>query len=112
VIAPPTTEQRASPAVKEATTAPTGATFVDPTAVLHGGRAITIGSQDYVGPFANLMAVRGATLSIGTGSNVQDNVAICGVGPRQDISISDHVILAHNATIGMTRSGPTRPARS
>jgi carbonic anhydrase/acetyltransferase-like protein (isoleucine patch superfamily) len=74
------------------------ATFIDPTAVLHG-RPIRIGRGDYVGPFANLMAMNGATLSIGDDSNVQDNVAICGVGPRQAITIGDNVILAHNATI-------------
>lgn len=57
-------------------TSPSTATFIDPTAILIGRRAITIGIQDYVAPFATLMACSGATISIGNTSNVQDNVRL------------------------------------
>ena len=44
-------------------------------------------------------ARNGATISIGDGSNVQDNVAISAVGPHANVVIGDQVILAHNATV-------------
>ena len=78
---------------------PSTATFIDPTAVIHGGRGITIGKQDYVAPFATLSAQRGGTITIGNASNVQDNVSISALGPRNNVVIGDQVILAHNATI-------------
>ncbi len=85
--------------VTAATAGPSSATFIDPTAVIRGARSITIGSQDYIAPFATLTARGGASISIGDISNVQDNVAISAVGPNADVVIGDQVILAHNATI-------------
>ncbi len=78
---------------------PSTETFIDPTAVIRGSRAITIGVQDYVAPFATLMACGGGTISIGSGSNVQDNVEILARGPRAKVAIGDQAILAHNATV-------------
>ena len=75
------------------------ATFIDPTAVINGARAITFGTQDYVAPFATLSANRGGTIRIGSASNVQDNVTISALGPRTKVVIGDEVIVAHNATI-------------
>ena len=80
------------------------ATFIDPTAVINGARAITFGTQDYVAPFATFSAKRGGTIRIGRSSNVQDNVNISALGPRNKVVIGDEVIVAHNATI----VGPAR----
>jgi carbonic anhydrase/acetyltransferase-like protein (isoleucine patch superfamily) len=85
--------------VMAAATSPSTATFIDPAAVIRHRRAITIGSQDYVAPFATLKAMRGGTITIGNASNVQDNVEISALGRRAHVMIDDQVILAHNATI-------------
>jgi hypothetical protein len=53
-----------------AVSGPSTATFIDPTAVIRGARAIRIGSQDYVAPFATLWAMCGGTIRIGSVSNV------------------------------------------
>ena len=96
----PREKAQAGAPVMSFTTSPSTATFIDPTAVLRGGRrAITFGSQDYVAPFATLTAMRGGTISIGSGSNVQDNVAITARGKKGKVMIGDEVILAHNATV-------------
>jgi carbonic anhydrase/acetyltransferase-like protein (isoleucine patch superfamily) len=87
-----------------AAAAPSTATFIDPTAVIPNPRAITIGIQDYVAPFATLNALHGGTITIGNASNVQDSVLISAVGRRANVVIGDQVILAHNATI----LGPAR----
>ncbi len=78
---------------------PSTATFIDPTAIFRNAGAITIGSQDYVGPFATLSALHGATISIGNASNVQDNVEIQADGSGANVQIGDQVILAHGATV-------------
>ncbi len=78
---------------------PSTATFIDPTAVIRGARAINIGSQDYVGPFASLWAMCEGTIRIGNASNVQDNVSISAFGPNKKVVIGDDAILAHNATV-------------
>ena len=78
---------------------PSTATFIDPTAVIRGARAITISSQDYVAPFATLWAMCRGTIRIGSASNVQDNVNISALGPHKNVVIGDQVILAHNATV-------------
>jgi len=85
--------------VMAAATSPSTATFIDPTAVIRNPRAITIGIQDYIGPFATLDALHGGTITIGNASNVQDSVEISAVGPRANVLIGDQAILAHNATI-------------
>jgi carbonic anhydrase/acetyltransferase-like protein (isoleucine patch superfamily) len=86
-------------AIKAAAASPSTATFIDPTAVIRNPRAITIGTQDYVAPFATLSALHGGTITIGNASNVQDSVAISAIGRRANVVIGDQVILAHNATI-------------
>jgi carbonic anhydrase/acetyltransferase-like protein (isoleucine patch superfamily) len=85
--------------VTAAATSPSTATFIDPTAVIHDPSATMIGMQVYVAPFATLNAMGGGTITIGNGSNVQDSVEILALGPRANVVIGDHVILAHNATI-------------
>jgi carbonic anhydrase/acetyltransferase-like protein (isoleucine patch superfamily) len=82
-----------------AATSPSTATFIDPTAVIRRPRTTTIGTHDYVAPFATLNALHGGTITIGNASNVQDSVLISAVGRRTNVVIGDHVILAHNATI-------------
>jgi carbonic anhydrase/acetyltransferase-like protein (isoleucine patch superfamily) len=85
--------------IRAAAASPSTATFIDPTAVIRNSRAITIGTQDYVGPFASLSALHGGTITIGNTSNVQDNVGISAIGRRASVVIGDQVILAHNAVI-------------
>jgi carbonic anhydrase/acetyltransferase-like protein (isoleucine patch superfamily) len=85
--------------ISAAATSPSTATFIDPTAVIRNSRAISIGTQDYVAPFATLNALHGGSITIGNTSNVQDNVAITAFGRRANVAIGDQVILAHNATI-------------
>jgi carbonic anhydrase/acetyltransferase-like protein (isoleucine patch superfamily) len=82
-----------------ATTQPATGTFIDPTTVIRGVRRVTIGSQDYVGPFVSLTAMNGGIISMGNGSNVADNVAITAIGQRASVTIGDQVIVAHNATV-------------
>ena len=85
--------------VTEAVDNTSTATFIDPTAVIHNARAITIGAQVYIGPFATMSARRGATISIGNSSNVQDSVAIRAAGRHGGVVIGDQAILAHNASV-------------
>jgi carbonic anhydrase/acetyltransferase-like protein (isoleucine patch superfamily) len=85
--------------VTEAVDSPSTATFIDPTAVIHNARATTIGDQVYIGPFATVSARRGAAISIGNSSNVQDNVEVRSAGRPGGVVIGDHVILAHNASV-------------
>jgi carbonic anhydrase/acetyltransferase-like protein (isoleucine patch superfamily) len=85
--------------VEDAADGPSEATFIDPTAVIRDARATTFGTQDYVAPFATLSASGGATISIGNGSNVQDNVEITAAGRHASVMIGDHAIVAHGATV-------------
>ncbi|APW61658.1 hypothetical protein [Paludisphaera borealis] len=89
----------ASHPVTKAADSPSTATFIDPTAVIHNARATTIGGQVYIGPFATVSARRGAPISIGNSSNVQDNVEIRSTGRHGGVVIGDNVILAHNASV-------------
>jgi carbonic anhydrase/acetyltransferase-like protein (isoleucine patch superfamily) len=98
-LAGPIKAASANDSALSSATEPSGPTFIDPTAVLHGRDAITIGDSDYVGPFATLSASGGATISIGDVSNVQDNVVILANGPRAAVAIGNHAILAHGATV-------------
>ncbi len=75
-------------------TDPAAGTFVEPTAVIRGVRRVTIGSQDYVGPFVALTAASDATISMGNGSNLADNVIITAMGAGKDVTIGDQVIVA------------------
>jgi len=98
-LSAPHTPGGASQSVTADLESPSMASFIDPTAALRNARAITIGTQVYIGPFANLTARGGATISIGRSSNVQDNVTVRAVGPDGSVVIGDHAILAHNASV-------------
>ena len=98
-VAAPCAAASASHSVLRDAGTPSTATFIDPTAVIIGRRAIHFGIQDYVAPFATLMACSGARISIGTASNVQDSVEIVARGRTASVAIGDQAILAHNATV-------------
>lgn len=88
-----------SPLGETGAAAPSTSTFIDPTAIFRNVRATTIGNKDYIGPFATFVALRGATISIGNESNVQDNVIIRAGGRNAGVVIGDQAIVAHGATI-------------
>ena len=79
------------------------ATFLDPTATVSGARHIRLGAQTYVGPFAELFATRHAPITIGEGSNAQDNVTVDARG-GEGIEVGDDVILAHGSSVLGTAS--------
>lgn len=74
------------------------ATFLDPIATVRGARHVTLGERSYIGPFAELRATRSAPVSVGTSSNVQDNVLVDARG-GEGIEIGDRVILAHGSSV-------------
>ncbi len=74
--------------------------FVDPSAQADG--PLSLGRLVYVAPFAQML-LGGGGLSIGHGSDVQDNVMIDSAPDRQVI-LGELVIVAHGATI----LGPAR----
>jgi carbonic anhydrase/acetyltransferase-like protein (isoleucine patch superfamily) len=100
--------------------APEEAAFLDPTVRVTAPEQVEIARQVYVGPFAVLAAGRGAPISIGAESNVQDNVRITGSVPRRladvralaaagislddGVEIGERVILAHGSEV----RGPAR----
>ena len=55
------------------------ATFIDPTAVLNGARAITFGTQDYVAPFATFQPSAGGP----SGSEVRATYRITSTFPAR-----------------------------
>lgn len=69
--------------------------FVDPTAQIEG--ELQLSDRVYVAPFAQML-LGGGSLSIGKGSNVQDNVAIISAPDRQ-VVIGEKVIIAHGASV-------------
>jgi carbonic anhydrase/acetyltransferase-like protein (isoleucine patch superfamily) len=71
--------------------------FVDPTVTVVNPAGIDIDHKSYVGPFATLDAARGP-ISIGEGSNVQDN-ALIQATDGGGVEIGDHVIVAHGVSI-------------
>ncbi len=73
---------------------PVPESFVDPTASLDAG--VTYGRLVYIAPFAQLQG----QVSIGDGSNVQDNVLVTG-----PTSIGDEAILAHGCSVIASRIG-------
>jgi carbonic anhydrase/acetyltransferase-like protein (isoleucine patch superfamily) len=99
---------------------PEEAAFLDPTVRVTAPEQVEIAPQVYVGPFAVLAAGRGAPISIGAESNVQDNVRITGSVPRRladvralaaagisvdaGVEIGERVILAHGSEV----RGPAR----
>jgi len=74
------------------------ASFLDPTAVVSGAEHVALGTQVYVGPFAELLADADSPIRIGEASNVQDNVLVDATG-GSGIEIGDRVILAHGASV-------------
>jgi len=79
------------------------ASFLDPTATVSGARHIGLGARTYVGPFAELFATRHAPITIGPGSNAQDNVTVDARG-GEGIEVGDEVILAHGSSVLGTAS--------
>ncbi len=72
------------------------ANFIDPTATITNPANITLGGKVYVGPFAQLNATD-APISIGAGSNVQDQAKITASGTG--VQIGERVIMAHFTAI-------------
>lgn len=104
------------------------ASFLDPTALVLGARAVSVGESVYVGPFAELIADEHSPVSIGAESNVQDNVVVAGSHELRDehtggdtvveggpqptaapgVEIGERVILAHGSSvIGPAQIGVT-----
>ena len=91
------------------------ATFVDPTARIVAPGSVTLGERVYVAPFAVLAAGAGTPITIGTESNVQDNVRVhaavprplaarlqveeLGLSGRSGVEIGERVILAHGSEV-------------
>jgi carbonic anhydrase/acetyltransferase-like protein (isoleucine patch superfamily) len=87
------------------------ASFLDPSADVVGGRHVTLAERVYVGPFARLVASAQAPISVGTDTNIQDNVSVVasralvegpqGGAPAAEggVEIADRVILAHGSSV-------------
>jgi carbonic anhydrase/acetyltransferase-like protein (isoleucine patch superfamily) len=87
------------------------ASFLDPSADVVGGRHVTLAERVYVGPFARLVASAQAPISVGTETNIQDNVSVVAAralveGPQEGapaaeggVEIADRVILAHGSSV-------------
>lgn len=69
------------------------ASFVDRTVQRTQPERVRIGCRSYVAPFVSLDP-KGESLTIGTASNLQDNVTVSG-----RVQIGDRVSIAHGATI-------------
>jgi carbonic anhydrase/acetyltransferase-like protein (isoleucine patch superfamily) len=69
---------------------PETANFVDETVRVASARHISLEGRVYVGPFAELIAARGAPIDIGEESNVQDNVSIYGAGRKRSRDDDEH----------------------
>jgi carbonic anhydrase/acetyltransferase-like protein (isoleucine patch superfamily) len=72
------------------------ANFIDPTATIINPANITLGGKVYIAPFTELNATN-APISIGAGSNVQDQVKITASGTG--VQVGERVIMAHMTTI-------------
>jgi carbon dioxide concentrating mechanism protein CcmM len=69
--------------------------FIDPTAFLTG--TITIGEQDYIGPYAQVEAGNTFSVELANEVNLQDNVHISAT--THDIAIGDRTSIAHGARV-------------
>ena len=91
---------------------PAPATFIDPTVAVSAPKNITLKPEVYVGPFSQLQASKNAGITIGKGSNAQDNVKISAQFHRnstdehkvaalgiQGVEIGERVSMAHGATV-------------
>ncbi len=72
-----------------------GASFVDSTATITKRDNVTIGTEVYIGPFANLISSNNIT--IGDESNAQDNVVIDA--SQSAVELGKMAILAHGASV-------------
>ncbi len=86
------------------------ASFLDPSADVVGGGHVSLAAHVYVGPFARLVASAEAPISVGTETNIQDNVSVISSrelveGPQEGgpaaggVQIADRVILAHGSSV-------------
>ena len=101
-----------SPFLLPVTAAGSGSTFVDPTVSLGFQPNVHLGLSVYIGPFASLQSgalstgIFGAdarNITIGSESNVQDNVTIDASAGA--VEIGEQAIVAHGATVrGVTLS--------
>jgi len=81
--------------------------FIDPTAIVQCDapyNPCSFGSGVYVGPFATLKAGPAARkkspfITIGNGSNVQDNTLLDTTTNNKPITLGDGVIIAHGAAV-------------
>jgi len=85
--------------------------FIDPSAIVQCGapyNPCSFGSGVYIGPFAILRAGGGAHktahkttpfITIGNGSNVQDNTLLDTTTNNRPITLGDGVIIAHGASV-------------
>lgn len=76
--------------------APYVASFIDPTVRIDRPENVTIAERTYIAPFVTITAT--SRISIGEGSNVQDNVAIIA-NANGEVKIGDQCIVMHGATI-------------
>jgi carbonic anhydrase/acetyltransferase-like protein (isoleucine patch superfamily) len=83
------------------------ATFIDPSVRIVAGQQITIGSQSYLAPYANLDA-QGGLIKFGRFSTLQDNATLVanpnGAAGLPEIQVGDLVAIAYGATI----AGPSQ----
>jgi carbonic anhydrase/acetyltransferase-like protein (isoleucine patch superfamily) len=75
---------------------PSQASFIDPSVQIQGAGNVRVARQVYVGPFASL-AAQHHRITIGQGTNLQDNVSVDA--RRGDVTIAANVAVAHGATI-------------
>lgn len=86
---------------------PDGPHFIDPSATVQCGglyKPCSFGSSVYIGPFATLKAGPSSGrstsfITIGNGSDVQDNTLLDTTTNNQPISLGDTVIIAHGASL-------------
>lgn len=88
------------------------ATFLDPTVTVENPLQVSLAEGVYIGPFAEIRAFGDAPISIGSESNVQDNVQILGKRARSKaetvglegraksgVEIAGRVIMAHGVSV-------------
>ena len=90
-----------------AATSPDESHFIDPSAIIQCDgpyKPCSFGSSVYIGPFATLKAgpsSGGSTpfITIGNGSDVQDNTLLDTTTNNKPITLGDTVIIAHGASV-------------
>ena len=88
------------------------ATFLDPTVTVENPLQVSLAEEVYIGPFAEIRAFGDAPISIGSESDVQDNVQILGKRARSKaeavglegraksgVEIAGRVVMAHGVSV-------------